>query len=139
LAGASSQAIFHLKQAMGGGKTHSFVGFGLLARHSGLRKTYCAGMPHSSTFKGISQTIPSDEFHGQGMGKKEKGISSNFRNPFLVLVPLPRFERGACGLGIRRSIRLSYRGDPGERGFRLTRFAAGVNKSLFGFSVVNAI
>ena len=27
------------------------------------------------------------------------------------LVPLPRFERGACGLGIRRSIRLSYRGN----------------------------
>jgi hypothetical protein len=27
------------------------------------------------------------------------------------LVPLPRFERGACGLGIRRSIRLSYRGE----------------------------
>jgi predicted AAA+ superfamily ATPase len=30
LAGASSQAIFHLKQAMGGGKTHLLVGFGLL-------------------------------------------------------------------------------------------------------------
>ena|GEM_PF-2359618 len=27
------------------------------------------------------------------------------------LVPLPRFERGACGLGIRRSILLSYRGE----------------------------
>ena len=36
LAGASSQAIFHLKQAMGGGKTHLLVGFGLLARHPGL-------------------------------------------------------------------------------------------------------
>ena len=31
LAGASTQAIFHLKQAMGGGKTHLLVGFGLLA------------------------------------------------------------------------------------------------------------
>ena len=40
LAGASSQAIFHLKQAMGGGKTHLLVGFGLLARHPGLRNTY---------------------------------------------------------------------------------------------------
>ena len=29
LAGASSQAVFHLKQAMGGGKTHLLVGFGL--------------------------------------------------------------------------------------------------------------
>ena len=51
LAGASSQAIFHLKQAMGGGKTHLLVGFGLLARHPELRKTYCAGMPHASDFK----------------------------------------------------------------------------------------
>lgn len=37
LAGASSQAVFHLKQAMGGGKTHLLVGFGLLARHPALR------------------------------------------------------------------------------------------------------
>lgn len=51
LAGASSQAIFHLKQAMGGGKTHLLVGFGLLARHPKLRKTHCAGMPHASAFK----------------------------------------------------------------------------------------
>src|SRR5918998_1007183 len=43
LAGASSQAAFHLKQAMGGGKTHLLVGFGLLAKHPELRKTYCAG------------------------------------------------------------------------------------------------
>lgn len=54
LAGASSQAVFHLKQAMGGGKTHLLVGFGLLARHADLRKTYCAGMPHASSFKGAS-------------------------------------------------------------------------------------
>src|SRR5664279_4722165 len=54
LAGASSQAVFHLKQAMGGGKTHLLVGFGLLARHAELRKTYCAGMPHASAFKGSS-------------------------------------------------------------------------------------
>lgn len=50
LAGASSQAIFHLKQAMGGGKTHLLIGFGLLARHTGLRATYCAGMPHAKGF-----------------------------------------------------------------------------------------
>jgi prepilin-type processing-associated H-X9-DG protein len=54
LAGASSQAVFHLKQAMGGGKTHLLVGFGLLARHADLRKTYCAGMPHASAFNGSS-------------------------------------------------------------------------------------
>jgi len=43
LAGASSQAIFHLKQAMGGGKTHVMVGFGLLAKYIELRKKYCSG------------------------------------------------------------------------------------------------
>jgi len=41
----SSQAIFHLKQAMGGENTRLLVGFGLLAKHPGLRKTYCGGMP----------------------------------------------------------------------------------------------
>src|SRR6478609_7296633 len=46
LASASSQAVFHLKQSMGGGKTHLLVGFGLLAKYPDLRKTYCAGMPH---------------------------------------------------------------------------------------------
>ena len=40
LAGVSTQAIFHLKQAMGGGKTHLLVGFGLLARHPELRKNF---------------------------------------------------------------------------------------------------
>lgn len=50
LARASSQAIFHLKQAMGGGKTHLLVGFGLLAKHPGLRKKYCGGIPQASAF-----------------------------------------------------------------------------------------
>ncbi len=54
LAGASSQAIFHLKQAMGGGKTHLLIGFGLLARHPQLRKTCCAGIPHASDFNSAS-------------------------------------------------------------------------------------
>ena len=44
LAGESSQAIFHLKQAMGGGKTHLLVGFGLLAMHPELRKTHASGI-----------------------------------------------------------------------------------------------
>ncbi|MDO8673826.1 MAG: hypothetical protein Q7O66_20645, partial [Dehalococcoidia bacterium] len=51
LAGASSQAIFHLKQAMGGGKTHLLVGFGLLAKHPELRKTYCAGVAYAQAFE----------------------------------------------------------------------------------------
>jgi len=51
LAGASSQAVFHLKQAMGGGKTHLLVGFGLLAKHCALRKRYCGGLLHVDAFE----------------------------------------------------------------------------------------
>jgi hypothetical protein len=50
LAGKSNQAVFHLKQAMGGGKTHLLVGFGLLAKHPNLRKKYCAGISHADAF-----------------------------------------------------------------------------------------
>src|SRR5205823_5228383 len=50
LAGVSTQAIFHLKQAMGGGKTHLLVGFGLLAKHPALRKKYCGGDANSQMF-----------------------------------------------------------------------------------------
>lgn len=51
LAGASSQAVFHLKQSMGGGKTHLLVGFGLLAKHPSLRAKYCAGQAHATRFQ----------------------------------------------------------------------------------------
>jgi hypothetical protein len=51
LAGVSSQAVFHLKQAMGGGKTHLLVGFGLLARHPALRKRYCGGDANAQLFQ----------------------------------------------------------------------------------------
>ena len=37
LSGKSDQAVFELKQAMGGGKTHSMIALGLLARDSSLR------------------------------------------------------------------------------------------------------
>jgi hypothetical protein len=50
LAGRSSQAVFHLKQAMGGGKTHVLVAFGLLATQPALRRTYCAGVVHADAF-----------------------------------------------------------------------------------------
>jgi hypothetical protein len=50
LAGASTQAVFHLKQAMGGGKTHLLVGFGLLARNPELRKLYSGGSLYGQTF-----------------------------------------------------------------------------------------
>ena len=51
LAGVSTQGVFHLKQAMGGGKTHLLVGFGLLAKHPTLRKKYCCGIPHAQAFE----------------------------------------------------------------------------------------
>lgn len=52
LSGKSNQAVFHLKQAMGGGKTHLLVGFGLLAKHAPLRKEYCSDIPYANTFTG---------------------------------------------------------------------------------------
>jgi hypothetical protein len=50
LASVSTQAVFHLKQAMGGGKTHLLVGFGLLAKHPDLRKKYCGGDANAQMF-----------------------------------------------------------------------------------------
>ncbi|MFZ2960853.1 MAG: DUF499 domain-containing protein [Candidatus Ozemobacteraceae bacterium] len=56
LAGKSSQAVFHLKQAMGGGKTHLMVGFGLLAKDPILRKKHCEHLAYGKTFKGAKIT-----------------------------------------------------------------------------------
>jgi hypothetical protein len=50
LAGKSSNAIFHLKQAMGGGKTHLIVGTGLVAKHPGLRQRHCADISAGALF-----------------------------------------------------------------------------------------
>ncbi len=50
LAGVSTQAIFHLKQAMGGGKTHLLVGFGLLAKHPALRMRHCGDRLYAQAF-----------------------------------------------------------------------------------------
>lgn len=51
LAGMSSQAVFHLKQAMGGGKTHLLVGFGLLAKHPSLRRKFAADVSYANAFE----------------------------------------------------------------------------------------
>lgn len=50
LAGKSNDSIFHLKQAMGGGKTHLMVGFGLLAKDEQLRSLLISDIEHQSTF-----------------------------------------------------------------------------------------
>lgn len=52
LAGHSSSAVFHLKQAMGGGKTHLLVGLGLLARHKSLRQAVIGHVPYIEGFEG---------------------------------------------------------------------------------------
>jgi hypothetical protein len=50
LAGKTNDTVFHLKQAMGGGKTHIMVGFGLLAKDSALRETQIGYIPYQSNF-----------------------------------------------------------------------------------------
>ena len=43
LEGRSDQGVFKLTQAMGGGKTHNLLAFGLLARHPELRESVMGG------------------------------------------------------------------------------------------------
>ena len=50
LAGKSNDTVFHLKQAMGGGKTHLMVGFGLLAKDPQLRGSHIGEVPYQSDF-----------------------------------------------------------------------------------------
>jgi hypothetical protein len=50
LAGKSNNSIFHLKQAMGGGKTHLMVGFGLLAKSAEDRAKLIGDIPHQAGF-----------------------------------------------------------------------------------------
>ncbi len=51
LAGKSNDGIFHLKQAMGGGKTHLLLGLGLVARNPDLRRQVCTGIPYLDQFE----------------------------------------------------------------------------------------
>ena len=79
LAGASTQAIFHLKQAMGGGKTHLLVGFGLLAKHSKLRAKYCGDLINAKAFEHAKvaafngRNSPPHFFWGEIASQLEKG------------------------------------------------------------------
>ncbi|MFP2904556.1 anti-phage-associated DUF499 domain-containing protein [Pyxidicoccus sp. 3LFB2] len=51
LAGKSEQAVFELTQAMGGGKTHTMVAFGLLAKHEPLRNKVVPELARAAPFK----------------------------------------------------------------------------------------
>lgn len=50
LAAKSNDTVFHLKQAMGGGKTHLMVGLGLLAKDQQLRSDLIGEVPHQASF-----------------------------------------------------------------------------------------
>ena len=52
--GTSSQAVSHLKWAMGGGKIHPRLGFRLPARPPELPKIYCAGRPRVKDCKSVA-------------------------------------------------------------------------------------
>jgi len=51
LDGRDKQAVFELTQAMGGGKTHTMVAFGLLAKHADLRKQIVPEVAKRCTFR----------------------------------------------------------------------------------------
>lgn len=61
LAAKSNDSVFHLKQSMGGGKTHLMVGFGLLAKNPKLRSSLVATIPYQSSF----QTVKIAAFNGR--------------------------------------------------------------------------
>lgn len=50
LAGRSGQALFELRQAMGGGKTHSMIALGLLARSAALREQQVPDLAQGKAF-----------------------------------------------------------------------------------------
>jgi hypothetical protein len=61
LAGKSNDTVFHLKQAMGGGKTHVMIGFALLAANPKLRTKLIGTIPYQSDF----QTSKTAAFNGR--------------------------------------------------------------------------
>ncbi len=50
LAGQSEDGAFYLTQAMGGGKTHSLIALGLLAKDPGLRREVTPNIPGADAF-----------------------------------------------------------------------------------------
>lgn len=80
LAARSTDSVFHLKQAMGGGKTHLMVGLGLLAKDPELRASIIGEVPHQEGFQQAKvaafngRNRPRDYFWGEiarQMGRKE--------------------------------------------------------------------
>ena len=57
LAGRSEDGAFYLTQAMGGGKTHSLVAFGLLASDPGLRREFVPSIAAGAGFEAAKVVI----------------------------------------------------------------------------------
>lgn len=53
LLGKSEQAVFKLTQAMGGGKTHSLLTFGMLSRHPEFRSQVLDGLPDATKLPAV--------------------------------------------------------------------------------------
>ena len=68
LAGRSEQAVFELKQAMGGGKTHSMIALGLLAKDPRLRAEIVPDIAQEAPFTEAKlvalngRAVPDDAF-----------------------------------------------------------------------------
>lgn len=68
LAGKSDQAVFELTQAMGGGKTHTMIALGLLARDEALRKKHAPDAPAFKAAKVVAfsgRNYPDHYFWGE--------------------------------------------------------------------------
>jgi len=80
LAGKSNDTVFHLKQAMGGGKTHLMTGLALLAKDSSLREKRIGSMPYQSNFSSAKiaafngRNNPSTYFWGEISRQLDKEI-----------------------------------------------------------------
>ena len=83
LGGRSDQAVFELKQAMGGGKTHSMIALGLLARDSTLRAEVVPEIAAASAFGNahivaVNGRIGFEETFVWGEIAKQLGKSAEF-------------------------------------------------------------
>ncbi len=83
LGGQSDQAVFELKQAMGGGKTHSMIALGLLARDSSLRAEVVPEIARASAFGNaqivaVNGRIGFEETFVWGENAKQLGKSADF-------------------------------------------------------------
>src|ERR1039457_395291 len=80
LGGRSDQAVYELKQAMGGGKTHSMIALGLLARDSSLRAEVVPEIARAAAFgdaRVVAVTVASAS-RKPSFGEKSP---SNWENP----------------------------------------------------------